>query len=217
MEYRHFLGLVERSNEVVVGTTDGCYKVNNIKRLPERQQKNTELFKSVLGVPWRLRPSVARNHEDEDLEGGDIPTMVATAPIVPEDELPPRVEARVREREKVPRRLYIRGGVDLDTYGYTDGCPGCERAKARGLPLAHNETCRAWIEARIDAEDEERRAKLIEIRADRGETDAPAARLRGPRELPEGATLGPEEPPSQPTGSMPSGTATTTTTAGAPK
>ena len=70
-------------------------------RLPERQQKITELFKSVLGVPWRLRPNVARNHEDADLEAGDIPTMVATAPIVPEDELPPRVEAQGRDVEIV--------------------------------------------------------------------------------------------------------------------
>ena len=99
------------SNEVVVGTPDRCYKVNYIKRLPERQQKNAELFKSVLGVPWRLRPNVARNHEDADLEAGDIPTMVATAPIVPEDELPPRVEAHGREQETVPRRLYTSDGT----------------------------------------------------------------------------------------------------------
>ena len=86
---------------------------------------------------------MARNHEDADLEAGDIPTMVATAPIVPEDELPPRVEAQGREQETVPRRLYIRRGVELVNCGYTDGCPGCERARAKGSPLAHNETCRA--------------------------------------------------------------------------
>ncbi|CAK0797196.1 unnamed protein product [Prorocentrum cordatum] len=47
-----YLGLVERSNMLLVGTPRGVFKVNCVKRLPEIQSSDPELLKSIVGVPW---------------------------------------------------------------------------------------------------------------------------------------------------------------------
>ena len=101
-----YLGLVERSNMVLVGTPNGVVKVNSIKRLPMNQAKDPELLKSIRGYPWRLTPGDVQN------EPGEVSTMVASEPVVREDELPPRLP-RVREAEVEPRRVYIRRNVEL--------------------------------------------------------------------------------------------------------
>ena len=79
------LGFVKRSNMVLVGTPNGVVKVNCIKRLPIKQAKDPELLKSIRGYSWRLSPGDVQN------EPGEVPTMVASEPVVPEDELPPRL------------------------------------------------------------------------------------------------------------------------------
>ena len=79
---------------VLVGTPNGVVKVNCIKRLPKNQAKDPELLKSIRGYPWRLTPGDVQN------EPGEVPTMVASEPVVPEDELPPRLP-RERGRQKL--------------------------------------------------------------------------------------------------------------------
>ena len=44
-----YLGLVERSNMVLVGTPNGVVKVHCTKRLPMNQAKDPELLKSIRG------------------------------------------------------------------------------------------------------------------------------------------------------------------------
>ena len=112
-----YLGLVERSNMFLVGTPNGVVKVNCIKRMPMNQAKDPELLKGIRGYPWRLTPGDVQN------EPRGVPTMVASEPVVPEDELPPRLP-REREAEVAPRRVYIRRNVELRKYGFTQRCHG---------------------------------------------------------------------------------------------
>ena len=64
--------------------------------------------------------------------------MVAGEPVVPEDELPPRLP-REREAEVAPRRVYIRRNVELRKYGFTQGCRGCMAAETGHAPENHSE------------------------------------------------------------------------------
>eukprot|EP00971_Amphidinium_carterae_P344148 6484362-Amphidinium_carterae.1 len=47
------------------------------------------------------------------------------------------------------RRIHIRRDVELQNYGYTVGCAGCELARVGGPPRAHSEFCRQRIETEM--------------------------------------------------------------------
>eukprot|EP00974_Lingulodinium_polyedra_P084879 8216320-Lingulodinium_polyedra.AAC.1 len=47
-----YLGLVERSNMLLVGTPEGVKKVNCVKRIAPSQAKDPELAKAIKGYPW---------------------------------------------------------------------------------------------------------------------------------------------------------------------
>ena len=53
------------------------------------------------------------------------------------------------DRKGSPRRIYIRRGIELQTFGYTDGCAGCDAAQANTDSNGHTEECRARLEAAI--------------------------------------------------------------------
>ena len=76
------------------------------------------------------------------------------SPLPVSDALPPAAEAIVPAEQK-RRRLYITPPL-IERYGYTPGCPGCEKVLA-GAPGAvgktHSERRRARIRKAIDEED----------------------------------------------------------------
>ena len=58
------------------------------------------------------------------------------------------------------RRIYI-GKQDLEKYGPTIGCKGCE-AQSRGTRgVNHNEGCRTRIESAIQKDDPDRYVKVL--------------------------------------------------------
>ena len=118
-----YLGLVERSNMVLIGTPQGVVKVNCMKALPPAQAKDPELVKSITGYPWHLRDGT----DGGLIDPGDAPVMVASEPQVPDAELPGPVQPP-SEALNVPRQVYIRRDVELTRYGHTAGCCGlrCE-------------------------------------------------------------------------------------------
>ena len=45
------------------------------------------------------------------------------------------------------RRVYIRRGIELQRFGYTDGCLGCVAAAGALEPAGHSNACRKRVEA----------------------------------------------------------------------
>ena len=137
-----YLGLVERSNMVLVGTVEGVKKVNCIRRLPPMQAKNKVLVLSMQGVPWKLSPAESPGTLD------DVPTMVATEAIVEEDELPPP-PAPAGERSGKRRRVYIRREIELEsmvTQMIVKGALLLARVchRERTMPSVEQELLHAW-------------------------------------------------------------------------
>ena len=54
------LGLVDRSDEVVIGTTERMVKARTIHRMPVGQRGDAAYAKSIRGVPWQPNPAEAR-------------------------------------------------------------------------------------------------------------------------------------------------------------
>ena len=52
-----FLGVQDRSDEVVIGTGDGVVKARTIKRLDGVQRADSNLLKTMRGLPWEPVPA----------------------------------------------------------------------------------------------------------------------------------------------------------------
>ena len=168
-----FLGVQDRSDEVLVGTREGVFKARTLKRLDGVQRRDADLLKSLRGVPWQTVPGG---------DAGDVaeavrrpPVHIAAEPLVGPDELPPPVTGKALVR----RNLYVKK-EDIEKYGQTVGCPGCIAIALGGRAAAHGAECRARVEAAILADgDVERRVEAAHARK-RGDMDldapAPAAR-----------------------------------------
>eukprot|EP00971_Amphidinium_carterae_P259645 5152045-Amphidinium_carterae.1 len=129
-----YLGPCLNKNESYVGTKEGAIiSVRSFKRLPPGQKASGALVKGLRGIPWR--PGGDVEHEWAKL---NVQLPVA---VVPREQLPPPAMA-----EAIARNVYIRRSVELQKFGYTDGCAGCRAAKegdARALP--HSPECRARL------------------------------------------------------------------------
>jgi len=100
-----FVDIVSRSDEVVIATPEGCSKVNVIRRLPPEQRGDAKFALSIKGVPWEMVPS------DESVYQEEVPSFVASEPIVPDGELPDAIP--VPHEAAKHRRVYIRREVEL--------------------------------------------------------------------------------------------------------
>jgi hypothetical protein len=132
-----------------------------LRRLPEDDRKDSELFMYVKGSSCKPVPA------DETLEEGrarsllPVPVVMAAKSSLP-DPLPPCL--------RVPgpqRRVYIRRGVELQKCGFTEGCLGCVWAARASSTRskAHSDECRIRIvELLRDAESDRRRQMMTTTR-----------------------------------------------------
>ena len=70
-----------------------------------------------------------------------------------------------------PRRVYIRRGVELQKYGYTDGCEGCEATKEKTKMYGHTVECRERLETAM-LQDFKERIEMAQERCARGKAAA---------------------------------------------
>ena len=132
-----WLGFVEDSGEIIVGTELGVMKAYQFKRLSSKAERwNADKVMAVQGYPWQPVPM---------RKGTAIPSkLILDEPTSP---IPPLVEegeqtAKVVRRARISREEVLR-------FGPTINCPGC-RAVTRGAQSEnHTEACRARIEAEI--------------------------------------------------------------------
>ncbi len=64
-----------------------------------------------------------------------------------------RERTRGEEHEAVPRKVYI-SKDDLETHGYTVGCPGCKSVLRGTTRQAHTESCRNRVEEGLEVDGE---------------------------------------------------------------
>ena len=48
-----YLGICMESSEMLVGTSEGVFKVRSIRRKPDGQGRDADHFCSVIGIPWK--------------------------------------------------------------------------------------------------------------------------------------------------------------------
>ena len=141
-----YLGLQEGTGLRWVGTASGV-RSWTIKRRPTEEQWVVEELNKVIGLPW--------------LEGGG-----AMSPSSPEKDVMIELEPRgdeaaaatpLVERKKkgyVPRGLYIRRDVELQQFGYTEGCDGCEAARHGLAHRQRSRACKQRIAEELEKSDE---------------------------------------------------------------
>ena len=133
-----YIGIADRSDEVLVMDASGVHKARTCKRLDERARVDSGLLNSVTGLPWRPVPG------DPAVEEVPISSHLEAPAIVAEAELPP-----VPMQQTSPHSFHIRKDRELAIYGYTTGCSGCRAARLGLGPQAHSLACRARIEGEL--------------------------------------------------------------------
>ena len=172
-----YVGLVSRSDEVIVLTAGGYYKVGTVRRLPPSQRGDAKFAESCRGLPWQ------KQSESGEDEACPVVPFLAAAPVVPDAELPPAIIGRgpigahrVHIRREVELRPVAEGG-----FGCTDGCRGCEAARDGIPPVNHTETCRRRIEGAM-AQSDAVAQRLQAAKRRRGADEAPGTQAAGEAE-----------------------------------
>ena len=192
-----------RSNsaECFIGNAEGVFRAREIRRLEPRYRGDKEAIRSVIGVPWRITDG---RWTVDTPEVGVDPIPI---PLLPFDGA--RVQ-RERERERITKQ-------DIDEFGATIRCPGCNAIRDNKRRQAHSDLCRRRIEESLrktphGAERLNRREEVInealaeEVRrgeqrkkeADRVATAASEVRSMAPGITSEPAPAGWRENPIEP-------------------
>jgi len=91
-------------------TPRGIMKGSSVTRRPLEDQWKYEKFEELRGLPWKLQDREARGPGEMRIA---LPDVLGEQPRRPPAE------------EVVPRSLYVRKS-DIEKFGQTALCPGCE-------------------------------------------------------------------------------------------
>ena len=143
-----YLGIKLRTSEKIVGTRNGIFVVQSLRRKPLEDRWNADLVTNLCGVPWNLN----KGEIDVSESSPELPYPLDIKPEVTEV---PNVAAEANEAAVHFRRTYLTK-KDLQKHGYTNGCPACA-AISGGFDragLAHTEECRKRLEGKLKEEPE---------------------------------------------------------------
>ena len=144
-----FVGTGLRSNDVYVMTARGVVKGNTITRRPSEDQFKYDNWSELRGVPWRL----------QSREPGQVRVDL---PVVVGPSIRPPLE------EVIPRNLYVTKN-DIDKFGFTPLCPGCEAQLLDMGRRTHNAECRFRIEEELmKTEEGKKRIETAKARIEAG-------------------------------------------------
>ena len=169
-QYGIRLGMRNNSAECFIGNADGVFRAREIRRLEPQDRWDAEAINNMIGVPWRMtdgRWTVDRPEAQVD------PIPIPPLPF---------------ERARVQRARITK--QDINEFGATIGCPGCNAIKDNKRAQAHSDRCRKRIEECLrntphGAERLDRRDEVI-----KPESSVPAA--SGSRESPIGRDPNPK-------------------------
>ena len=123
-----YVGTASRNADLLVMTPTGVVKGHSLHRRAEEDRWSKEGFDQLRGLPWKWTNPVERAPPNRV----DMPELVGEQP-------------KPDPKEFRARNLYVLKG-DLEKYGFTTLCPGCE-AVMLGLPQrSHNDECRLRIQ-----------------------------------------------------------------------
>ena len=114
------------SAECFIGNAEGVFRAREIRRLEPQDRRDIRTVHSVIGVPWRMTDGRWAVDRPE--------VRVDPIPIPP---LP--FEGTRIQRERITKQ-------DIDEFGATIGCPGCNAIKDNKRAQAHSDRCRKRIE-----------------------------------------------------------------------
>ena len=115
-----WLGVIDSTGEVLVGTEIGVVRARDIKRYADAKDRwDNDQVAKVKGTPWQPVPGK---------DGDRVPIRVRLA----EDPEPPRPPEEGKRTEPVRRRVRITK-EDIKKYGYTINCPGCKAINRGGV------------------------------------------------------------------------------------
>ena len=128
-QYGVCLGMRNNCAECFIGNADGVFRAREIRRLEPQDRWDTDAINNVIEVPWRMtdgRWTVDRPEARVD----PIP-------------IPPLPFEGVRvQRERITKQ-------DINEFGATTGCPGCNAIRDNKRAQAHSDRCRMRIEERL--------------------------------------------------------------------
>ena len=153
-----FIGIRDRSDEMLIMTTSGVYKTRNVRRRPELERWGFEFLMTLKGTPWNPNPAAGEMAADALPAGMAVP-MPAPAPV-------PQIAVAAAPVDRAARGLYIKK-ADVQKFGYSMNCPGCRSGMTNTTARAHTEECRKRLESCL-AEDEETklRSEAAKLRVD---------------------------------------------------
>ena len=134
-----FLGIVDRSDEAILGVEGGIVRARTIRRLEDSERWDPKAVLAVTGIP--INP----NQGSDDMR---IRIRIGQQHSIQPD-LPP---------EPKIQRVTLRPH-DFRTHGYTENCKGCNAILYKKTPQGHSERCRQRMET-ILADSEAGRARL---------------------------------------------------------
>ena len=132
-----WLGLDQRTEEVIIGTPSGIVKCRSVRRRPEPERWNTDAVLAIRGTPWEPTPGVD-------------PELLRAAVRPPQDvDSPLGLEVPVAEPGLGARRANL-FAADFVKHGYTQGCGACRSLQESGSSRkGHNHLCRVRMEAEL--------------------------------------------------------------------
>lgn len=158
-----FLGLQEGTAMKCIGTPSGVVRCWTIKCRPGDERWNQDLMQVLVGLPWQLKPRL------EQVERGlDLPAQIEVdLPSQRGEDTEEDNAAKARAKQYQPRGIYIRRHIELEEYGYTDVCDGCDAAKMGLSHRQHSSVCKQRIrEEMMKTEAGKRKVEAVDKRAE---------------------------------------------------
>lgn len=157
-----WLGIIEKTKEVIIGTKDGVVKCRTVSRLPDGNQWNLDLVMNVKGWPWEPILGKRGMHIPVDVDDiGEDPEGDCGMELKPIEALNDEVPVELRGSVA---KLHISRKATAK-YGLTTGCQGCNDIARRGqragkIIYKHSDECRKRVVQEMQADPEYR--KLME-------------------------------------------------------
>ena len=128
-----WLGVIERTEESLIGTEKGVVKCRTVNRMLEKQTWNRELILKMRGDPWSPIPGIKGDHVPVEIKDDGSPTTIE------EETTEKDPEVMFEEEPALPSKPTTSGYKGAGTkefhvkkpmiqkYGYTEGCPACQK------------------------------------------------------------------------------------------